>query len=420
MKRRIIYLLLLLFTIGCSTHPSKKWDFQSFYKPEENPVLIADSSFTFVDPVKNEPVKWQKADVFNPAAIVKDNKVCLLYRSEDNPAAFLGGRTSRIGLAYSEDGIHFTKYPTPVLYPDSSKFMQYDYPGGCEDPRIIETEDSLFVLAYTSWNYKVARLSIAVSRDLIHWEKKGPVLELGKKNEPDSRSASYGTTYFDGNKWHMFYLGTPNVTPAPDFIPSFPYLNMKAESGSPFGPWIKKREIVPFAPKEGTFYSSTASPGFIVKNNGEFMMFFSAADYTIKRTICIARTRNLDTPWKIDSLPIVPPEEQIENSSLYFEQSNQTWFLFTNHIGIDDDGEYTDAVWVYWSQDLNRWNPDNKAVVLDRENCKWSHRCIGLPSVIKYKNRLAVLYDAPGDNSISHMKRSLGLAFMNLPLNPPR
>ena len=29
-------------------------------------------------------------------------------------------------------------------------------------------------MAYTSWNYKVARLSIAFSKDLIHWEKKGP------------------------------------------------------------------------------------------------------------------------------------------------------------------------------------------------------------------------------------------------------
>jgi predicted GH43/DUF377 family glycosyl hydrolase len=52
--------------------------------------------------------------------------------------------------------------------------MQYDYPGGCEDPRIVETEDGLYVLAYTSWNTKLARLSIATSRDLIHWEKKGP------------------------------------------------------------------------------------------------------------------------------------------------------------------------------------------------------------------------------------------------------
>ena len=179
MKKSIIYLVLLL-NFGCNTHPSLEWDYKSFYKPNENPIIKADSTLTFVCPIKNELIKWQKADVFNPAAIIKDNKVYLLYRCEDNPKAILGGRTSRIGLAYSEDGIHFTKYPTPVLYPDSSEFMQYDYPGGCEDPRIVETGDSLYVLTYTSWNHKVARLSIAFSRDLIHWEKKG--LAFAKAN----------------------------------------------------------------------------------------------------------------------------------------------------------------------------------------------------------------------------------------------
>jgi hypothetical protein len=36
-----------------------------------------------------------------------------------------------------------------------------------------------------------------------------------------------------------------------------------------------------------------------------------------------------------------------------------------------------------------------------------------------YKNRLAIFYDAPGDNSISHMGRSVGLAWLKLPLSPP-
>ncbi len=261
--------------------------------------------------------------------------------------------------------------------------------------------------------------SLAISKDLIHWEKKGPVLQLGKEGEPDSKSASYGTTYYDGKKWHMFYLGTPNVSPAPNLIPSFPYLNRKAESESPFGPWVKRKDIIPFKPQEHTFYSSTASPGFIVKNGDEYLMFFSAADYTVKRTICIARTKDLDSTWKIDPSPIVPPAEQIENTSMYFEETNQTWFLFTNHIGLDQDGEYTDAVWVYWSKDLNKWDPAHKAVVLDGHNCTWSHRCIGLPSVIRYQNRLAVLYDAPGGNSTSHMRRSIGLAFLKLPLRIP-
>jgi predicted GH43/DUF377 family glycosyl hydrolase len=175
MKKSPYFLFfLLILASGCTNMSTETWDFLSFYKPAENPILKGDSTFTFVDPVKKDTVKWQKADVFNPAAIVRHNKVYLLYRSEDNPAAILGGRTSRIGLASSDDGIHFTKYPTPVLYPDSSEFMQYDYPGGCEDPRVVQTEDSLYVMVYTSWNYKVARLSIAVSKDLITWEKKGP------------------------------------------------------------------------------------------------------------------------------------------------------------------------------------------------------------------------------------------------------
>ena len=95
--KKIFYLVFLL-TLGC-TNPDKstKWDFQSFYKPAENPILKGDSSFIFIDPIKQDTVKWQKADVFNPAAIVKGNKVYLLYRSEDNPAAILGGRTSQTG-----------------------------------------------------------------------------------------------------------------------------------------------------------------------------------------------------------------------------------------------------------------------------------------------------------------------------------
>lgn len=178
-KKLIPYLLIPLFFLAGNTKliAQEKWDFQSFYKPKENPIIKADSSFTFICPVKNEVVKWQKADVFNPAAIVKDNKVYLLLRCEDNAAAHLGGRTSRIGLASSEDGIHFTKYPTPVLYPDNGKFKQFDYPGGCEDPRIVETEDGLYVMTYTSWNYKTARLSVAFSKDLVNWKKKGPVFE---------------------------------------------------------------------------------------------------------------------------------------------------------------------------------------------------------------------------------------------------
>lgn len=267
--------------------------------------------------------------------------------------------------------------------------------------------------------------ALATSRDLIHWDKKGPVLQLGAPGEDDSKSASYGVTYREGNLWHMFYLGTPNTSPAPDRVPSFPYLTMKARASSPEGPWTKQPGVTPWRPTAGGYNSVTASPGFTIRYKGEYLQYYSAATQEpatrkTRRTIALARTKNLDGPWTLGAEPLLPLDEQIENSSLYYEAANRTWFLFTNHIGIRNGREYTDAVWVYWSRDPERWDPRNKAVVLDTANCRWSPNVIGLPSVVRVKNRLALLYDGLAEDSLSHMRRDIGLAWLDLPLHPPR
>jgi predicted GH43/DUF377 family glycosyl hydrolase len=311
---------------------------------------------------------------------------------------------------------------------DQGIVLRYgDGPGKCDmlgarDVWVFE-DDGAYYMHYDAAGPEGWLCALAVSKDLVNWEKKGPVLDLGKAGEDDSKSASYGVTYNDGSDWHMFYLGTPNVTPPPNLIPAFPYLTMKAKASGPAGPWVKQKEVVPFRTEPDTYYSITASPGQIIKNGDEYLQFFSATtrkpgNLYVQRTLGIARTKDLDGPWTVDPKPLFPIEEQIENSTLYYEKSNKTWFLFTNHIGIDR-GEYTDAVWVYWSKDLNKWDPKNKAVVLDGQNCTWSKKCIGLPSVVPFGKRLALFYDAPGGASTSHMKRNIGLAWLDLPLAPP-
>ena len=173
-KASLLFLLLLFQVVIVQAQTDQSWQMSGFVKPAFNPIMQADSTVSFFDPVKKEMVQWQKADVFNPAAIVRNGKVYVLFRAEDIPGTAIGMRTSRIGLAESEDGIHFIKRKDPVLYPDSSVFMKYDYPGGCEDPRIVEKEDGSYVLLYTSWNRDVARLSVATSTDLVTWKKQGP------------------------------------------------------------------------------------------------------------------------------------------------------------------------------------------------------------------------------------------------------
>jgi len=263
---------------------------------------------------------------------------------------------------------------------------------------------------------------LATSTDGSRWTKRGRALSLGQKGMNDEASASYGVTFLEGDTWHMFYLGTPNTSPAPDLIPAFPYRTMKADARSPAGPWSKRYDVVPFTPRAGTYYSVTASPGFVLKHDGAYLMFFSAStDRPILRTIGLARTRDLNGPWQVGEHPLLPQEEQVENTSLYHQEETGTWFMFTNHVGLKDGLEYTDAVWVYWTMDLEHWDPENRAVVLDRENCCWSKEIIGLPSVVRMGNRLAVFYDGYAGEGIppgaaSHMRRDIGLAWLDLPL----
>jgi predicted GH43/DUF377 family glycosyl hydrolase len=293
---------------------------------------------------------------------------------------------------------------------------QCDYLGARE--AICFRDGDTYYLHYDGAGPKGWLACLATSKDLHRWNLKGPVLELGAPGTDDAGTATSPWTVFDGSWWHMFYVGCRTTTPPPDRIPAVPYFTLTAKSKHPNGPWVKQRQVVPFHTQAGTYYADTASPGQIVKQGDEYLMFFSAAAFhegVLKRTLSIARTKDLDGAWEVDAEPILPPEQQIENSALYFEPSIATWFLFTNHIGLDEGGEYTDSIWVYWSEDLNRWDAEKRAVVLDETNCNWSVRCIGMPSIVKDGERLALFYDAPAKDT-GHMKRDIGLAWLNLPL----
>jgi len=154
------------------------WMFGPFEKPREvNPVITPSPASTFFSPMNDSTVRWEEYSTFNPAAVVRNGKVYVLYRAEDASGKMeIGFHTSRIGLAESVDGLRFTRRSTPVLYPGKDLQAKWEWPGGVEDPRIVETDDGTYVLAYTQWNRDVPRLAIATSKDLVTWKKHGPAL----------------------------------------------------------------------------------------------------------------------------------------------------------------------------------------------------------------------------------------------------
>ncbi len=240
MKPTVLLLSIILFqactekvsTEDINTQVQAKWSFPYFEKVDSlNPILSPSPNLTFTDPITNNAVKWEERNVLNPTAVVKDGKVYMLYRAQD-----LNG-TSRIGMAVSSDGLNFEKMSTPVFYPDndSMKINEWNYKkssdkqtnsedcyfcyfDGVEDPRIVESEDGKFIMTYTSYDGKTARLSVASSKDLITWKKHGLVLNEEKYKDTWSKAGAIiaeqkgnriVATKINGKYW--MYFGDTNL-----------------------------------------------------------------------------------------------------------------------------------------------------------------------------------------------------------------
>jgi predicted GH43/DUF377 family glycosyl hydrolase len=219
MKRMLAVVLLLVGALNTIAQERlNNWALGPFIRPANaNPVLSPNPKSVFLDPMSNSRVAWEANDVFNPAATVRNHKIYILYRAEDKSGTGIGERTSRLGIAESNDGITMKRWPSPVLFPTNDSQKEFEWPGGCEDPRIAVTEEGTYVMLYTQWNKKVPRLAVATSKDLIKWTKHGPAFYKayqGRFKDMASKSASIVTKLVNGrqviarlNGKYMMYWG---------------------------------------------------------------------------------------------------------------------------------------------------------------------------------------------------------------------
>ena len=241
-QSKIILVVGAIFIfIGCKEKPihnsikqenGQSWAFANFEKVDSlNPILNPSSELMFECPIAKKQVKWEERNVLNPSAIVKGDQVFLFYRAQDESG------TSRIGLAVSADGLRFTKQPSPVFHPDEDfmKTKEWNYKkmsgnakdldchnclfDGVEDPRIVETQDQTYIMTYTSYDGKTARLSIASSKDLMSWTKHGLVLQDEEYQDTWSKSGAIVVEMRDSkpiakkiNGKYWMYFGDTNLS----------------------------------------------------------------------------------------------------------------------------------------------------------------------------------------------------------------
>jgi predicted GH43/DUF377 family glycosyl hydrolase len=178
--------------------------------------------------------------VFNPAAIMSDGKIYLLYRAlgkED--------QISRLGLATSTDGIHFDRQQYPAYYGDHDKFETL----GIEDPRVVKIDDT-FYLVYTAvsedktaivnpnWkeNFgKMTRIGLSTTKDFVDYLDDGIIIpDIAGKN------ASLFPKKVNGEYWLLFRddMGMTKFAKSPrfDYWPeTYPLFTTRA------GFWDSKR-----------------------------------------------------------------------------------------------------------------------------------------------------------------------------------
>lgn len=258
MKHASYYLLIcFLFLAGCAERQNQSesiaesqhsvWPLGPFVKANDlNPILAPKSNTLFACPIQGKAVAWEAKDVFNPAVVVRDDTIWMLYRAEDTIGQH--GGTSRIGLAFSDDGLNFSRFPYPVLYPSNDPAQKFEKEGGCEDPRVVQDSAGNYWMTYTAYDGETARLCIASSPDLLRWVKYGPVfmrVEEGKYLDLWSKSGSIVcrrqgdqmiATRIKGKYW-MYWGDTDMfVATSEDLISWTPMMDAQGKLISAFGP----------------------------------------------------------------------------------------------------------------------------------------------------------------------------------------
>ncbi|RLV95367.1 hypothetical protein JA1_000904 [Spathaspora sp. JA1] len=239
--------------------PPSTFPIGPFTKYPGNPILTPDPN-----------VEFECAYLYNATAIVVSNRVFLLYRAQNR------AKTSSIGIAWSDDGIHFEKFNRPILSPTE----WYENGGGVEDPRIVrDPESKKFIMTYTAYDRYKARLCIATSEDLFTWKKYPPFIssnwhditynsfgEQSIRQEWTKSGAIFTERNQDGKYYMIWGDSELYLAESPDLIhwnlPSYSLINNRFAKLGVF-------------PHESKLIESGPAP--IKMSNGQYILIYNAS-----------------------------------------------------------------------------------------------------------------------------------------------
>ena len=263
--------------------------------------------------IRPSDYSWESKATFNPTAFESEGKIHIVYRAigEDD--------SSVLGYAYTHDGLNIEGRPTYHIY---KRFFNYNedvpkidylsgggWSGGCEDPRIVLIDDTVYMIftAFDGWgSVRLALTSIKLAdfnKRKWNWKKAVMISPPGEINKnwvlfPEKINGKFAILHsfypkilidyfdsldeFDGNK----FIKSNNTRPVD--------LNRKWDS------WFRGVGPSPIKTKDG------------------WLILYHAMDHrNPDRYRMGAILLDLKDPTKIlhrSSSPILEPEEDYENN----------------------------------------------------------------------------------------------------------
>jgi len=243
---------------------------------EANPILSGVCDITYDCPLRKRPVEWQASGIAGPSAVVRNGKVYLFYTGREwANVRKIDINTARIGLARSADGVHFTREKAPVLAPGQDDQADAEWEGGCQDPRVVESEDGNYVMIYTQVKQEagktdpvtrkplelpkpVCRLAVATSKDLLHWEKRGSAFagaemvsdipRLGASIVCQKNGDKLVAAKIDGKYWMYWGSESVHLATSDDLIRWTPVLDAEGKPAVVLKPREQKFDDVAVVP----------------------------------------------------------------------------------------------------------------------------------------------------------------------------
>jgi predicted GH43/DUF377 family glycosyl hydrolase len=284
-------------------------------RPLDQPIL---------EPIADHP--WESRYVLNAAVVRLDGTIYILYR------AFGDDEISRIGLAWTQDGVHIDgRLKKPIFEPADDTESK-----GTEDPRVTVIGHRLYML-YTAYDGEVAQIamaSITKSAFLRHrfgtWKRHG----LGFPGLPNKDAVLYPDK-FDGH-YILYHRIEPNM-----WISYLDDINC---------PWPRRGQKIVVGPRSGMMWDGIkigagAQP---IKTTHGWLNIYHGVDYQRRYRLGVLLMDLLDPSRVIyqSPNPILEPELGYEIGEAEGQKYWVPQVVFTcgavpaedrEVVGLDDD-----------------------------------------------------------------------------------